>query len=89
MTRRLFLAVSVAVVLSLGVVGLGVYPFESVGLLAQEAKKCEKCGHERCPGDCSKCPDCRATQKCAKCGHIGCPGDCNKCKQCQREKSGY
>lgn len=25
---------------------------------AKKTTKCEKCGHERCPNNCNRCPDC-------------------------------
>lgn len=57
MLKRLVLVagVVVAIVVATGPLGVSLV---SDGY-AVAASKCEKCGHDKCPGDCSKCPDCK------------------------------
>jgi hypothetical protein len=65
----------------------------------EEDAHCEKCKHEKCPGDCSKCEECQAKAKaeeCKVCLHEKCPGKCERCPDCiaekkqkQRQRSGY
>ncbi len=57
MLKRLVLVAGllVAVVVATGPLGVNLFTDNS----AVAASKCDKCGHDKCPGDCSKCPDCQ------------------------------
>jgi hypothetical protein len=60
MLKRLVLVAGllVAVVVATGPMGVNLFTSTAVA-----ASKCDKCKHDKCPGDCTKCPDC------AKKGH--------------------
>lgn len=56
------LAVSVvAFVLSVGFTGM--YLPGTGNVAVAEQKACEKCKHEKCTGDCAKCPTCAEEAK--------------------------
>ena len=56
MLKRLVLVagILVAVVVATGPMGVNLF----TGSVAA-ASKCDKCKHDKCPGDCTKCPDCQ------------------------------
>ncbi len=56
MLKRLVLVAGLLVIVAVASpVGVSLFTDGS----AVAAKVCEKCKHEKCPGDCTKCPDCQ------------------------------
>jgi hypothetical protein len=57
MLRRLVLVAGILVAVVVAVGPMGVSLFSDGSVMA--SSKCDKCKHDKCPGDCAKCPDCQ------------------------------
>jgi hypothetical protein len=56
MLRRLVLVAGILVAVVVAVGPMGVSLFSDGSVMA--SSKCDKCKHDKCTGDCTKCPDC-------------------------------